>query len=265
MARVSIVPPEKTVIVAASNLYSGNGEMRKYIDGERDPIHVYVHSLTRGAALRIAPTVSDCVAYVWHGEVTAGDRALASGSSLVVERDATLELVSTVDNSQLVTFSASMQSTKARAGGHVHLLPNEHVPRFGNIATGSALSGGLHADAMCPTCAVWLHENSFAPPAADAPRVDAEAGIHSHAEDEVIFVTGGHMRLGSRLYGPGTALAIAASTMYSFTTGPDGLSFINFRPGLPHDIQFKNGRSMDEVGYWRERVAAPQPISLVNH
>lgn len=138
-------------------------------------------------------------------------------------------------------------------------MPRERVPRFGDTAD-SPLSGGLHADAAGAPWTVWLHENRFGAPG-DAP-IDPEAGVHSHTEDEVIFVTAGQIRLGSRLCRPGTALAIAANTMYGFTAGPAGLGFINFRPGLPRDIRFKNGQTMDEIGYWRSRVPPPQPITL---
>ena len=119
-------------------------------------------------------------------------------------------------------------------------------------------SGGLHADARCPTCEVWLHENTMPGMPDEAARELGDRGVHSHSEDEIIFVTRGSMRLGNRLYGPGTALAIAADTMYSFTPGPDGLSFINFRAGFPRAFRMKNGQTFDEAGYWRERVTAPQ-------
>ena len=58
------------------------------------------------------------------------------------------------------------------------------------------------------------------------------------------------------------AIAIPANTLYSFTPGPQGLTFINFRPGVPGDIHFKDGRTMDETGYWRQQLPAPQPITL---
>jgi hypothetical protein len=45
--------------------------------------------------------------------------------------------------------------------------------------------------------------------------------------------------------------------LYSFTPGPDGVSFINFRAGMPGDIQFADGTSMSETGYWRGLVARP--------
>jgi hypothetical protein len=89
----------------------------------------------------------------------------------------------------------------------------------------------------------------------------SERGVHSHSEDEVIFVTGGHMRLGARLYGPGAAIAIAAETFYSFGVGPDGLRFVNFRAGLPNLIRFKGGDTMDEVAFWRDRVGVPDYLA----
>ena len=112
-----------------------------------------------------------------------------------------------------------------------------------------------------PDSPVWLHENTMTAPAKDWVRQDMEAGIHSHAEDEVILVTSGQMRLGAKLYPAGTVLAIAAETLYGFTVGPEGLSFVNFRAGRPTDIRFKNGATIDEVGYWRDRVPQPQHLS----
>ncbi|MCW1431636.1 hypothetical protein [Novosphingobium sp. JCM 18896] len=74
----------------------------------------------------------------------------------------------------------------------------------------------------------------------------------------MIFVAAGEIRLGQRLFGPGTAIAIAADTMYSFLPGPNGLRFLNFRAEQPSAIRFKNGNVIDEVGYWRDRVARPE-------
>ena len=66
------------------------------------------------------------------------------------------------------------------------------------------------------------------------------------------------MRLGGKLVGPGTALAIAADTLYSFTPGPEGLSFVNFRAHRPGDIRFVEGPSMSETGIWREILPRPE-------
>lgn len=85
--------------------------------------------------------------------------------------------------------------------------------------------------------------------------------MHSHSEDEIIFVAAGAMRLGHMLVGPGTAIAIAADTLYSFTPGPEGLSFVNFRAAMPGDIRFAHGASMSETRFWRERVGRPDYLS----
>ena len=187
--------------------------------------------------------------------------ALAAGSSAIVERGASQEIGGAVEGAQVLLFSAAPGSGEGnrQRGGHVHLLPAADVPRLAAEAGSSGVSGGLHADSACETCAVWLHENQF-PPGMDLSAEQAERGVHSHTEDEIIFVIGGEIRLGSKLYGTGTALAIAADTLYGFTAGPLGLSFVNFRAAMPGDISFAHGAKISETGYWQERV--PRPVYL---
>lgn len=82
------------------------------------------------------------------------------------------------------------------------------------------VGGGMHADLGCATCEVWLHENHFP---GGRPAIEPEqqklASIRirrtrssSSSRKEI--------RSGNRIYGPGTAVAIAADTLYSFTAGP---------------------------------------------
>ena len=109
----------------------------------------------------------------------------------------------------------------------------------------------LHADSQCPTCKLWLHENDY-------PDADKETALHSHSEDEVIFVRAGTIRLGKRLHGPGTALAIAANTKYGFWSGPDGLSFVNFRGTAPTYTSADGSMVLDEAELWRSHVGKPE-------
>ena len=53
---------------------------------------------------------------------------------------------------------------------------------------------------------------------------------HAHTEDEIVYVLSGAIHLGARVLGPGDALYVAAHTLYSFDVGPEGCSFLNFRP-----------------------------------
>lgn len=240
--------------------FYGEAETAALLDGDKDPLHVHLHTLGRGLVLRIGPLDVDCMAYVWEGGVEAGGRRLAATSSFVVERGAVLDVRGAGDGARVVTFKASGPPARPRAGGHVHLLPAERVPRAELTGTRGA-AGGMHADASCATCHVWLHENSLAPVEEEPVDAASEKGVHSHSEDEVIFVTDGHMRLGQRLYGRGSAIAIPAETLYSFGVGPEGLKFVNFRAGRPSEIRFKGGGTMDEVAFWRDRVGTPEYLA----
>lgn len=261
MPKVSVVTPEKTRKVGQSAGYAGLPEALAYYDDARSPLHLHLHRIAPGEALRIGPMPTDCVAYVWHGALEAGGWAMAKGSSLIVEHGETLEVTGGDEPAELLTFHAAQPPERARAGGHVHLLPSERVPRLADLGGGSGVGGGMHANSACPTCEVWLHENHF--PGGRPPLTPEEEkrGVHSHSEDEIIFVIDGEIRLGTKLYGPGTAVAIAADTLYSFTTGPEGLSFINFRAGTPGDIQFASGMAMSETGYWQDKQLKPEYVT----
>lgn len=238
MAKVSVVTPDK-----ARRLENGAME---YFGGDAS-IHLQARRLDGGEALTLEACPTERLLYVQDGTVEVGGTRLARGSVVIVERNAHAEVRGGASGSALLMFNGAMPSASAKAGGRVHLLPRERVP-VAEILGASGVGGSLFADARCPTCEVWLHENRF--PAPSGPRLDPEAGIHSHEEDEIIFITGGQMQLGQKLVGPGTAVAIAANTFYSFLPGPDGLTFINFRAGLPRDIHFADGRIAEEVAVW---------------
>jgi quercetin dioxygenase-like cupin family protein len=53
---------------------------------------------------------------------------------------------------------------------------------------------------------------------------------HAHTEDEIAYVLEGSILLGAKTLGPGDALHVGKNTLYGFTTGPEGCSFLNFRP-----------------------------------
>jgi hypothetical protein len=260
MAKVLVVSPDKAEAGALPQGFSAGGDVQTYLEGERFPLQLHLHRLSAGQSLGIGPLTVECVAYVWHGEAESGGKAIASGSSIIVEQGQSVSVSGAGEGAELLVFSAANASATQSPGGHVHLLTPDRVPRYGSD---EGHSGGLHADSDCPTCSVWLHENHF-PPAEPLSEEQQKGGIHSHSEDEIIFVIDGEMRLGTKPAGPGTALAIAADTLYSFSPGPGGLSFINFRAAMPRDIKFANGHSMSETGYWREKVSRPEYLELAD-
>ncbi len=259
MPKISVMTLDKARPVAGAEGCSGNARASAYYDGAADPLHMFLHELGPGDVLRLEPGEVDRLAYVWQGAVAAGGCRLDAGSSLIVEHGRSLDLSGLADASRVLTFAAAHPLAEPRAGGHVHLLPAERVSRNGDLGA-SGVSGGMHFASDCPTCEIWLHENHF-PGSEPMPPEEQAKGVHSHSEDEIIFVTAGRIRLGTRLYGPGTALAIAADTLYSFTPGPEGLSFVNFRAGTPGDIRFANGTAISETGYWKERVKRPEYLT----
>ena len=262
MAKVSIAVLEKAPVHSPHDGFAGSASTQALFEKDKDPIHVHVHRIDPRSTFRIGPMDNDCVAYVWSGDFSYDGRTLATASSLIAEREAAAEIVAGDQGAVLITFHGARHPAAARAGGHVHLLPSDRVPRKTDLGEAASVGGAMFADATCETCEVWLHENSFPPSAPDAPPVDVERGIHSHAEDEVIFVTSGQIRLGARLFDAGTAIAIAANTKYAFTAGQGGMSFINFRAARPSEIEFKGGYRMDEVAYWNGHLGTPEYITL---
>lgn len=260
MAKVAIVTPDKRQAAPLPAGLVGTGRAEAYFAGENDPIHAWLHCLGKGERLAIGPMANDCLGYVWQGEIIAGGIRLGAGSSLIAEHGESLAIEGAGDGEALVlTFRGSGPVTHDRAGGHVHLLPAERVPGAADLS-GHGVGGGMHSDGQCETCSVWLHENHFGP-SEPLPPEAAARGVHSHSEDEVIFITRGAIRLGQKLFPAGTAVAIAADTMYSIGPGPEGMSFVNFRAGTPSDILFASGDLMSETQYWKDRVARPEYLS----
>ena len=58
-----------------------------------------------------------------------------------------------------------------------------------------------------------------------------ETPVHTHTQDEIIYVIEGSLLLGKRTLGPGSVLLIQQDTQYQFQAGEDGVRFMNTRPG----------------------------------
>ena len=247
MPKVSLASVEKAPVVGSPA--TGEVETRALFARDVDPIHLFVHRMGPGAAMQFAGVPTDRLLYVWKGEIEAGGARLKPRSSAIVEYGTSLTTTAGKDGATLLAFSLKERGAGERAGGHVHLLPSERVPQTESVR-GKRVGMALHADSQCPTCKLWLHENDYFGP--------EETTLHSHSEDEVMFVRDGQIRLGNRLYGPGTALAIAAHTKYGFFSGPEGLSFVNFRGTAPTYRTADGSMVLDEAELWHSVVGKPE-------
>lgn len=59
---------------------------------------------------------------------------------------------------------------------------------------------------------------------------DARGESHAHVEDEIIVVVEGELRFGARTLGAGSSVMVPGGTLYAFVAGPEGCTFLNFRP-----------------------------------
>jgi hypothetical protein len=215
---------------------------------ERDPLHAHLVRLAKGGVARWADSATGHLVYVWQGAVGVGGVALPAGSVFEIEHGASAEARATAGDTVLLVFNQAIGADRpGRAGGHVHRLPAERVPRKVPLHPTAGAGGAIFADAGCPTCELWLHENIFHEP-------HSELGLHYHDEDEIIVVTGGEIILGPRSYGPGTAIAIARNTRYGFRTGPEGMTFINFRASHPFYRTADGSTTLDEQKAYRDAL-----------
>lgn len=58
---------------------------------------------------------------------------------------------------------------------------------------------------------------------------NAEAVIHKHDNDEIIYIVNGEMHFGNKILRAGDSIYIPGNTFYSFNAGPNGVRVVNFR------------------------------------
>ena len=90
----------------------------------------------------------------------------------------------------------------------------------------------------------WIHVHSMGPNAVASP--------HSHDQDEVILVMEGEIRMGKRVCGPGSVVFFEKDTQYGFSVGPEGVRYVNVRPGL---ARFKPAGAPDYIEFFKPEMA----------
>jgi hypothetical protein len=255
MARIQFVTLEKATDIEPPAGGRGKIISHAYFNKPADPLRLCLYELIGEAALNIARAAIDTLVYVWTGAVQVQGVRLAQRSSLIIEQGASAEISAVDADVSLLVFSPKQRRQPAALNPQIHLLPKERVPCNWDLSSQGSAGGALHADATDSSCRLWMHENDFY--IGGSP-----VAVHSHSEDEIIFVREGELCVGMRRYGPGSALSIAANAKYGFTVGPKGLSFVNFRGAAPTYTSHDGKISMDEAVFWRSQTGAPQYIDL---
>ncbi|MSQ53120.1 MAG: hypothetical protein EXR28_14680 [Betaproteobacteria bacterium] len=216
--------------------HSGAIHTKGVICAADQPMHMWLHELPPGAAIRFDSVPVSHGLFVWTGGLESEGKAVDTGGALVIEHRGSATIQASDKGATLAHFHRPEGHTEvpARAGGHVHVLGDKGIFHVDKRASGGSCVT-LFADAGCPNCDVWLHRSYSNP--------NRELNTHCHSEDEIIFVTDGSMLLGRQELAPGTAIAIDRDTAYKFKAGPNGLSFVNYRSTEPFYIPVgPNGR-----------------------
>ena len=94
--------------------------------------------------------------------------------------------------------------------------------------------------------------------------------LHSHDVDCCYLIIAGDLKVGSEALGQGDGFFVPAGTPYTFTTGPDGVEFIEFRNATSWNIEFKYRnpssweKAADTAAARRDTwVTESQPFGLV--
>ncbi len=247
MARTTVATFETSAPGPLPRGLSGGAEARSYFAKDDAPLQLHVLSIARGASLRMEPGEIDRLAHVWRGEVEAGGQTLDAGSSFVVEHGASLDIAGLADDTRIALFAPASPRPNQQNGGQVHLLRASWSRAW--VRTTALPSAASTPTARRP-CDLWLNENTLPAYPEAPPPEEANKGVHMHPEDEIIFVTQGNIRLGNKIYEAGAALAVTRDTFYGFHPGPDGLSFVTFRPSSTNQIRFAAGGDYVHSRFW---------------
>jgi quercetin dioxygenase-like cupin family protein len=113
-----------------------------------------------------------------------------------------------------IVFRHAEELTATRASDH---MTAEQLARFGDGEARALRRNYFPADQP----SLELFEITLEP--------DAEVRPHGHSQAEIIYVVAGELRFGARVCAPGSAVFVEAETLYGFSAGPEGATFVNFR------------------------------------
>jgi uncharacterized cupin superfamily protein len=212
-------------------------------------ISLWLYRITLGAGseLRWTDQHGDEAVYVLAGDLRVVGRpeeaSVGAGGAVIVESGVATRVLATSD-CQLLHFG-STRSDPPTDGPYGPPSPHGHVvhavgPGGVYAAVGEGRDTRFYADSSCPTCRITLmrtgRDAAYASPA------------HSHSQDELIHLLSGEITLGHSTLGPGDTLYVQADRRYTFTGGPNGFSFLNYRRDASMHAVVRGGEPKLEGG-----------------
>jgi len=224
---------------------SGGNDIRHVLHGDKAPIHLTSYRLAPGTRLEWTRPERCRTLFVQTGALMINGQKFGPDSVIVVESDGHCMAEAGPDGAAFHEFLHHRERSPHR-GGKVHAIAGGESP----VTRHDGIDSALPADSTCPGCGVWLQDTFFH---VEGRLVD----LHSHTEDEVIFVLEGELLAGPRKLGPGSALSVAKNIVYSFTVGKGGLRFINYRPSRPYYVAHGSDEVRDERGIYANLGVTP--------
>ena len=188
-------------------------------------LSVWQHESAPGARIALMGADADHAFYVQRGTVRVEADEIGPHGAVCVGRGGVVTLEAGTEGATVLHYLGDAATRPDKPGGCVHVLHDRGILAREDWTGGFHRLLVLYADSDCPTCSIWLHKQNN------------EAGKfthpHAHSADEVISVVEGGLLLGTRALNKGGSVAVAKDSFYSFRTGADGLTFLNFRQDDP--------------------------------
>jgi hypothetical protein len=199
---------------------TGSIESTPIVTANNRPLFLWQHTLAPGSAIHWnRPPVGHLI-YTWRGCAETDGCRIDEDGMLIVEQDGLAVLRAGATPVTILHFYRPSTTLVARGGG-AHVVNHAQALHYAM----PNVEGSVFADSSCPNCELWFHKNEL--------RGAYAVARHLHTEDEIIFVVKGSMSVGRRQLPVGSALAIDANTVYGFSAGEGGLTFVNFRAQDP--------------------------------
>jgi quercetin dioxygenase-like cupin family protein len=196
-----------------------------------------------GSSLSWEARHGDEALFVQQGELSVDGRSCPEGGAVVIEANA-LPTITAPAPTRLLHMGprddappeGGLYGPPQPAGGGVHVVG----PRGTFEELDDQRETRFFADATCPSCRLWLLYT--------ARNFAFDSQVHSHSQDELIYVLHGEIQLGSLRLLPGSSVFIAANQLYSFRAGEQGFGFINYRRDASEMTTRSTGKKLLEAG-----------------